>query len=87
MFAKINSLGLSNQTQAAVLQIKELINDYSSFNRAAVQDMFINIHTIKGTARTYKFASISNSSHEIEDVYQKFSTPQKSGTRKNFLPT
>lgn len=57
-----NSFNLLDKNEAIVRQNKEK-------NVKAVAELFVNMHTIKGNARTYNFSFITDPVHEAENIY------------------
>ena len=66
------------QTKAFLNDNVELIKLTPKPRPALIKRLFINMHTIKGAARTLLLKSLSNSAHEIEQVYQ--------GLQKEMIP-
>ncbi len=59
-----NALWLLNKSQ-------EIIASNSSKKLQSVAELFINMHTIKGNARTYNFSFIASPAHEAENIYDR----------------
>jgi HPt (histidine-containing phosphotransfer) domain-containing protein len=60
----------AQRTRALIEQNVSLIQENPrAFDRHVVDYLFINMHTIKGSARTYMLASISALSHDLEQGY------------------
>lgn len=57
-----NALNLLDKNEAIIHQHKEK-------NIKAVAELFVNMHTIKGNARTYNFSFITDPVHEAENIY------------------
>jgi signal transduction histidine kinase len=48
---------------------RRLAGQTSGHNEETLRLLFVNMHTIKGAARTYHFSEITNSAHECEQYY------------------
>jgi len=48
---------------------RELINQATESKTDVVKRLFVNMHTIKGAARTYYLQAISSASHDVEQYY------------------
>ncbi len=52
-----------------LIQNRQLLSASSSPKPEILKQLFMNMHTIKGTARTYLLRAIANASHEAENRY------------------
>jgi two-component system, chemotaxis family, sensor kinase CheA len=52
-----------------------LIRDNPEHNAAAINQLFRNMHTIKGNARTYGFHHLTNIVHQAEQSYEELRKP------------
>lgn len=50
---------------------RQLIQLNSSLKKDVIRRLFINMHTIKGAARTYLLKALSDASHEVEQYYSR----------------
>ena len=66
---KFNSF-ISNAT-ALLNKNQTMIERASAKNESLVADLFVNMHTIKGNARTYQFNAITDVVHEAETTYDR----------------
>ncbi|WP_141735810.1 7TM diverse intracellular signaling domain-containing protein [Oligoflexus tunisiensis] len=58
------------KTEEYLRQNRQLILNAGSYRKAdIVRNLFMNMHTIKGTARTYFLHAISAASHDVEQYY------------------
>jgi signal transduction histidine kinase len=58
------------KTEEYLKQNRQLILNAGSYRKAdVVRNLFMNMHTIKGTARTYFLHAISSASHDVEQYY------------------
>jgi len=55
---------------------EQLIRDYPDGNADIVAQLFRNMHTVKGNARTYGLSHLTNVVHEAEQTYDRLRKPQ-----------
>jgi chemotaxis protein histidine kinase CheA len=58
-----------HKTKEYLKQNRELVLQFEESRPDVIKQLFVNIHTIKGTARTYLLRSISSATHEVEEYY------------------
>jgi len=56
-------------TKEYITENRELINDNKGTHAEHIKRLFMNMHTIKGAARTYSLKAISAAAHEVEQYY------------------
>lgn len=59
----------ADKTRAFIKENREIISSRSEGSPELVKRLFVNMHTIKGAARTYNLQAISAASHEVEQTY------------------
>ncbi|PIP79333.1 MAG: hypothetical protein COW84_09775 [Gammaproteobacteria bacterium CG22_combo_CG10-13_8_21_14_all_40_8] len=50
---------------------RQLINTHSTKEIEVISELFRNIHTVKGNARTYGFVNLTDSVHRVEHTYDE----------------
>ncbi len=55
--------------KSLVLESKNLIDSTENITSNVVKDLFINMHTIKGSSRTHGFKKIADTAHTCENYY------------------
>ncbi len=58
-----------------VSENERIIRKHSEADHAAIAELFRNMHTIKGNARTYNLAHLTNVVHETEQSYHELRQP------------
>jgi signal transduction histidine kinase/uncharacterized membrane protein len=58
------------QTNEYLKDNRELINLTANAKPEVIKRLFINMHTIKGAARTFLLKSLSSAAHDVEKIYQ-----------------
>ncbi len=74
-----------NKTKEYLKQNRDLVMEFDESRPEVIKQLFVNMHTIKGTARTYLLRAISNATHEVEEYYQKLSKGQQGWDRQTLL--
>ncbi len=74
-----------NKTREYLKQNRDLVLQFEESRPEVLKQLFVNMHTIKGTARTYLLRAISNATHEVEDSYQKLAKGQNRWNQKILL--
>jgi HPt (histidine-containing phosphotransfer) domain-containing protein len=57
------------KTLAYLQENRSIIQDGRQLRTDVIKRLFVNMHTIKGAARTYYLGALSNASHEAEQYY------------------
>ncbi len=74
-----------NKTKEYLNQNRELVQQFDESRPEVIKQLFVNMHTIKGTARTYLLRAVSSATHEVEDNYQKLAKGQTVWNRDALL--
>jgi hypothetical protein len=74
-----------NKTKEYLHQNRDLVLQFDESRPEVIKQLFVNMHTIKGTARTYLLRAVSSATHEVEDNYQKLAKGQSSWDRDALL--
>ena len=60
-----------------VSENERIIRKHSEADHAAIAELFRNMHTIKGNARTYNLQHLTNVVHETEQSYHELRQPRR----------
>ena len=66
-----NTYDFLNSARHYLQENIDLVQSQGELGESDIALLFRNMHTIKGNARTYKFLSLCDTSHEIESVYDQ----------------
>ncbi len=64
---------------------RRLIEENSEYSENALKTLFINMHTIKGNARTYHFQLMTGTIHEAEQAYSLLQKKEIEWNQQNLL--
>ena len=63
--------GFINNARSLLDKNKSIIAATNEKNAGVIANLFVNMHTIKGNARTYQFSAITDVVHEAETTYDQ----------------
>lgn len=73
------------KTRAFIKENRDIISQSNEGKPDLVKRLFVNMHTVKGAARTYSLQAISAASHEVEQTYAALQKQQRAWNQAELL--